>query len=309
MSVFSKIYEKTIQDIETSEGIKNIQTDYFVITTFLNSVLASFSWENAPEQYKNNKDYINKCFMYSSKVGFFKVGDRAEIAPLTNSGTIKENGLYTKYTAIMQNGKSYELKEENVCICQSNSVGIPLYTLVAVMADKASLALRAVDMALTRAGLPSIKAIQDETKIGAIIKKIEDAYNNKNPFAIVGGDYADNTVTSIDMFDNRQVAISDIWDVFVHYKNLFASTFGFKNIDVLKNERLNTAESGVNDEITRYTLLNDMYNHFQAWTNDIKEKFGYELKVYINRDNSTVKDITTPFTNGPTTEGNGNENI
>ena len=51
------------------------------------------------------------------------------------------------------------------------------------------------------------------------------------------------------------------------------------------------AEGSGNDEITRYTLLDDMYERRKEFIAEVKEKFGVELEVELNRDSATVYNI------------------
>lgn len=292
MSVFSKIYENQMKEIREKEAVNTFKTDMFLRQLFYTTVISSFEWSgDIPEFIGPEDDYIEEGLFNWGMIGYYEENGKGWIAPCFGNGVLKENGLYDSYTFIYRNGKMVIKKYEEIELCFNNLYRIPSIITVNEMIDKCLRALRTVDMLLMKAGLPSINAIGDETKLTQIIDKIKKAYDQDDPYAIVSGDWVGDEVIKINMYDNKADDILAQWDIFVRYKNLFFTTFGVNNVEISKQERLTLAESESNTEITRYGLFFDMFTHRRRFCERIKTHFGKEIKVNINRNVDTVTEF------------------
>lgn len=292
MSVFSKLYENQMKDIQKNECVNTFKTDMFLRQLFYTTVISSFGYEgDIPKFIGPEDDYIEEGLFNWGMVGYYEENGEGWIAPCFGNGMLNENGLYDSYTFIYRNGKMVIKKLEEIELCFNNLYRIPSIITVNEILEKCLRALRTVDMLLMRAGLPSINAIGDETKLQQVIDKIKKAYDMQDPYAIVSGDWVGNEVVKVNMYDNKADDILAQWDIFVRYKNLFFTTFGVNNVEISKQERLTLAESESNTEITRYGLFYDMLEHRRSWCRRIKEHFGKEIKVHINRNFDTVTEF------------------
>ena len=202
MSVFSKIYENQMQEIQKKEAVNTFKTDMFLRQLFYTTVISSFEWSgDIPEFIGPEDDYIEEGLFNWGMVAYFEENGKQFIAPCFGNGILQENGLYSSYTMIFRNGKMVIKPYTEIELCFNNLYRIPSIVTVNEMIDKCVRALRTVDMLLIKAGLPSIQAIGDETKLTQIIDKIDKAYKQNDPYALVSGDWVGDEVKKIDMFD------------------------------------------------------------------------------------------------------------
>lgn len=293
MSVFSKVYENQMLNIQKEEKISTFSTDLFIRNLFYTTVITSFSWEgDIPEFIGPDNDYIEESLFNWGIIGYFEDNGQHYIAPCYGNGTLMKNGLYDRYLFVFRNGEQVIKNYDEIELCFDNVFRIPSIIPVNEMVEKCVLALRTVDMLLVRAGLPSIKAIGDEQKIQVIVDKIKLAREKSDPYAIVSGDWVGNEVINIPMYDGKADDIISQWDIFVRYKNLFYISYGVSLVEISKMERLTQAEGQSNTEICRYSLFNDKYEHRKDWVERIKKKFNKTLKIKINRNFETVSALT-----------------
>lgn len=160
------------------------------------------------------------------------------------------------------------------------------------LSKKSAYALRAVDASLKKAILPAIAYAPDEASMTTISGLFEEDKEMLPIRATMNETFKKEGEIAIhNIYDNRAIDIISQWDVYVRYRNLFYTTFGVNNVEIQKRERLTEAEGSGNDEITRYTLLKDMYQRRVDFCNEVKEKFNYELAFELNRDSATVYEI------------------
>lgn len=295
MSVFSKVYEDMMSKVKTSETIQNFNTEYLLKTMFYSTVISSFEWggKDFPKFIEQNPDYIEENFIGSPITGGY-ISPRTgsfTLAPCFGSGKLLNNGLYSTYTCIYRNGEQDIIKYEDIELCFNNSLHQPNAPIIEEFIQKCLRALRTVDISLIRAGLPSVLACNDEIKINSIIDSMVESYNQNKPFHMVSGDWVDNTIKDIPLYDDKATNIMGQWDIFVRYKNLFYSTFGINNVEVVKAERLTKNESESNTEIVRYTLFNDMFTHRKSFVERCKKHFNVDITVDINRNFDTVTEL------------------
>lgn len=289
-SVFHKIYEEKINSATNLAQYENFKTLTTLKTSFLTTVLSTFKWKKIPKTITKRNPEMNLC--YWGLMAMFK-DDNGElkIYPAYPSGALKENGEYERYTMVAYNGKTWSRSREEIALCYNNIIGIPSIYMINELTEKANFALRAVDNALERSMIPAIIEC-DTPEDMARISDLYDRNKNQLPFRLTyrEGLKASGSVVN-DIFDSRKYDMLQMWDVYVRYRNLFYTTFGTNNIEIQKRERLTEAEGSGNDEITRYTLLQDMYDRRMDFVEECKEKFDYEIEFEVNRDSATVYNL------------------
>ena len=291
MSVFSKLYEKQMEKIEEHEHFKTTTTYLFLRQLLTTSVISSFEWKGVPDFIKEIPDYIEESYFGAGKIAATEYNGERLIAPCYANGTLKKSGLYSHYTLIFRDGTQLILPKEDIELGFNNCFHTPSHLVVNEMIENCVRALRAVDMSLFRAQLPSLLALNDEEKINSVIAEIEKQYKKINPLAVVSGDWVENDLQKFELFDNRATDVLALWDIFVRYKNLAFTTFGINNVEITKNERLTLNESESNTEITRYGMFYDMYSHRKDFCDRVNNRFGWDLSVTLNRNYNTVAEL------------------
>ena len=290
MSTYHNIYKEKIEEVYKKQRTDSLKTLFTISASYLSTVLSTFSWLNLPKHIPSMNP--ENALFYWGIMGAFMENGELQLYPIFPSGTLQANGLYDKYTAIKFNGETKELYYDDICICFNNRFKTPSVFIVEELAEKSSFALSSVEHSLERVMIPTILNCKDETQA----KKLTDLYErakNELPFRIsIGEAFGKDGIDIISFFDNRQYDVLSQWDVYVRFRNLFYSVYGINNVEILKKERLTEAEGSGNDEIVRFTFLKDMYEQRINFINAIKEKFGIELELEINRDSTTVYQIT-----------------
>ena len=292
MSVFSKVYEEKMREIQSAEHFSTIKTENFLRQLFYTMVISSFSYEgDIPEFIKYDMDFVEESLFRAGKIAYFEHEGSKYVAPCFGSGVLLKNGKYDRYTMIFRNGQQVIKPIEEIELCFNNWAELPSQVIVEELLEKCLNSLRAVDFSLLRAQLPAILACGDEQKIDVLTSKIKLNYEHRDPYAVVAGDWVGDEIKRLSLYDNKEVDILALWDVFVRFKNLVFTTFGVNNVEVAKTERLTQAESTSNTEITRYGLFYDMYEHRLDWLKRVKEHFGDDIKCVINRNFDTVTEL------------------
>lgn len=294
MSVFSKIYEKMAQEIEQHEVVRNAETSFFLTSIFYSSIINSFKWSgDLPKFIENIPNYIEECFLMSSTIAFFEDNGEYYITPCYPSGILMDNGLYTTYTCIFRNGRTVIKDYKDIEICFNNSLRLSNRIIADEMLNKCIRALNAVDISLERAGFPAITFSSNEQVNNTIISVLNDSVKQRKPYALINSSgFNKDTLNKYDLFDNRAQDVIALWDIFVRYKNLFFTSYGFNNVEISKNERLTKAEGESNTESIRYGLFYDLYIHRTDWAERIEKHFNKKLNCDINRNVDTVSEMT-----------------
>lgn len=288
MGVFEKIYSENVQR-KYEEIRSNVKSDFFTLWfSYFNAVINTFTWKNLPEGVLPQMPEEFLC--YWGQLAMFNDDEgNVKIYPTYGSGEYLENGLYSEYTIIARNGRTWIRDINDIELCFNNAIKYPSIWFINEMTDKSTSALRAVDAALERAILPPIIECQSEEQ-EALVSKMYDREKNLMPFRTVLGKHfsGENSVQIHQIFDNRVNDVLALWDVYVRYRNFFYTFIGINNVEIQKRERLTEAEGSGNDEITRFTLINEMNEMRQDFVTRANKKFGTNLDIQINRDISTV---------------------
>lgn len=293
MSVFHNIYTQKYEAAEQArEQIKSL-TDFNFFDTCLTTVINTFKWKDYPDPklpaFMVETFYQNagRVAMYESDTGDLKVH------PAFPAGQITDTGDFTSYEIVTPNGKTYHRDADDIVIGFNNCFRMPYVYKIAQFSDRMSYALRAVDSALSKACLPNIVLFEDESQLKKFDKFTNPEVINQPFVGMLKEKLLAKEVETLSLYEAGKVDVLALWDVYVRYRNLFYTTFGINNVEVQKRERLTEAEGAGNDEITRYSLLSDMYECRKDWCERCKEKFGSNITFEINRDITTVFELQT----------------
>ena len=291
MSVFQNIYTSMYEQSEEYQKQKQYTTDFNFFDTCLTTLINTFKWSNLPDE-KLPPFMIEQFLQYAGRVAMYKSDSgKLKIHAAFPSGEITDTDEFDRYIIYTPNGKSFIRGAEDVEICFNNCFKIPYVYKVKQFSDKMSYALRAVDSALTKACMPIIALFENENQL-AKFGKFTDPEIAMQPFvAMLKEKLVSKEVETISLYDATKIDVLALWDVYVRYRNLFYTTFGINNVEVQKRERLTEAEGAGNDEITRYSLLDDMSNCRRDFCDRCKKHFNSEIDFEINRDISTVFQI------------------
>ena len=291
MSVFHNVYLSKYEEIAQQEKYDHFAVSVRQLLLYTSTVQSSFKWGNVPSQpFFMPERYL----LYSPRIAFFKDDDgNPQLYPAYPQGSLMPDGEYDRYTIIYPNGKSFIKERKDLVIIFANSLKLPIYAIILDFANKSSFALCAVDTALKRALLPPIFTPESEEQLKKILEIEDPEKLLKTVLALPAYEgYGDKTLQRAPVFDNRETDVLALWDVFSRYDRMFYRTFGISTVGIQKNERLTEAESTGEEEMTRYTIFQDMHNCRLAGIDEVKKKFGYELKLEIMRDQKTVYELS-----------------
>ena len=186
MSVYSKIYEDKIKEVELDFQTHKNNTSLIINNMFTTTIIGSFTWKGIPDFIKTVPDFIEESLYQAGKIAYFRIDDeirKAEgvtipntlengdyIAPAFANGRLLPNGLYSKYTMIFRDGTTVILPLEYIELGFNNFSAVPSTLFIQEYVDKCSNALTAVDISLYRAMLPAILSGKDEQSVNKIIE-------------------------------------------------------------------------------------------------------------------------------------------
>lgn len=291
MSTYQNLYEKNLEDIQKKFSVSNVYTDLYLYQLFRSVIIHAFKWENIPEFIRQHPDYIEDSLAGYGKIAFFEKEGQYYIAPAMANGMLLKNGMYSSYTMVFRNGETVILPIEEIEICDNNFNAMPSEILLRTMVEKCSNALKAVDRALDKMSMNDIIVCKDETTMNKVSQALKSSYNKDVPINVTMGDWNDGDILVKVLADNRNIAVKDLYDVFIRYRNLYLTTFGINTVEISKAERLTLAEGSSNDEIVQYTLFGDMYEHRKDFCDRVKKHFNYDLSVTPNRGIDTTVNL------------------
>lgn len=293
MSVFQNIYTSKYEQAERDREQVKHATDFNFFDTCLTAVINTFKWNGYPDK-KLPQFMIETFFQNAGRVAMY-INDngKLKIHPAYPSGALTDTGDYTAYEIITPNGKSYLRQADDIEVGFNNCFRMPYVYKIEQFSSRMSYALRAVDSALTKACLPNIVLFEDMEQMKKF-DKFTDPQVATQPFvAMLKEKLVSKEAETLSLYEAGKVNVIELWDVYVRYRNLFYTTFGVNNVEVQKRERLTEAEGAGNDEITRYSLLQDMYDNRKDWCERCNKHFDVNMSVEVNRDISTVFELET----------------
>lgn len=290
MGVFENIYTSQIQAKYKEVFTDTKISDSLMFNMFYNALTNTFTWKGLPDYIPNYLPEEN-LFWWGQMAGFMDDGE-FKMFPCYMGGEYLENGLFSDYIIIAKNGKNWIKAKDEIVLCFNNRSRFPSVPIVDEFSEKASYALRSVDVSLERAMIPKIIECADEAEQKAITD-MYDKDKNLMPYKVTRCEgFSNGDIKLHTIYDNRETDIIALWDIFTRYRNLFYISYGFQTTEIQKKERLTEQESAGNVELTRYTFLEDMYRQRADFCERVKEKFGVNLEIELNRDTSTVWAIT-----------------
>lgn len=289
MSVFHNLFTSNFQ--KQTEEIKKqhcIEDNKFY-QIYMTTLISTFKWGGEHFPKKLPKFMIEQAFQMGGMIGAYIDGGNLEIYPCFPSGSLTPENTYTKYTVVKFNGETKDKNADEIVVGYNNSFMAPYSALVKNFAEKSSYALRAVDVAIRRATRGKIIQGVCEENLKTFGSMLGDD-NTLKEFTVVPhtDDLTDDKINAVSLFDNREIDVLAIWDIYVRYRNSFYATFGVNNVEIQKRERITEAEGSGNDEIVRYTLLDDMYQRRLDFVEEIKNRFDKIITVEVQRDGNTV---------------------
>lgn len=286
MSVFHNVYLSKYEEQEQQNAVDRLTVSMRVLLLYAETAISSFRWKNVT----NVPFFMPERFLlYSGRIGVFDHNGEIVIYPIYPAGALMPDGEYSAYTAIFPDGTSVRKQREEVAIIFGNSLKIPTYSLVKDFANKSSFALCAVDTALKRAMLPPLVSVSSDEQLKKIlsIESPEKLLETICAMQSEGG-YGEKDIQRVPVFDNRETDVLSLWDVFSRYDRMFYRNFGISTVGIQKNERLTEAESTGEEEMTRYTLFQDMFDCRRYGIEEANKKFGTNFEIEIMRDEKTV---------------------
>lgn len=275
-------YQKMVEELEKEKLIED--QNFFII--YMTTVINTFKWGNLPD--KMPKFNMETYLQTAGLVGYFVEGDRKMMLPAFPQGGLTEYGEFSKYVMLDALGKTYIRDKDEIELCYNSSLKIPYIAIVKGFANNASKVLRYTYAALRRASKPPIIGCENESQLKMLDSLRDSITDNKDFVAFCGEGVMDSSVKRLPLFDNRETDVLAMWDIYTRQRNLFYSTFGINNVEIQKRERLTEAEGSGNDEIVRYSLLDDMVDNRKDFIERVKNHFGDVLTLDVNRDASTV---------------------
>lgn len=292
MSVYSEVYEKEFNVMKIDYSVDKYKTWFIIRELFFTTVINSFHYKGLPKYYNQCKHYVELLCFTRGLVCMFK-DDEGEIriGHCGANGILLGNGLYTEYNIFTLEGKYYRRKLDEIELLHNTYDDLPSIYPVMEYVFKATEALKAVDVSLARSMLGSILNCKDEQTKNKVIESITHVLENKIPFNVACGDWLNNALEHVNLYDDREYNITALWDIFIRYRNMFFTTYGINTVEIAKSERLTQAEGSSNDEIVDFTMFNDMYTQRKDWVERCNEHFGLSMQVEINRGVNTTTNM------------------
>lgn len=286
MSSLTQIYREKYNDYLTENGYKSTRQMATVFSTFYSAAVNSFKWNKLPDYIPH---FFPERWLYLNGLlaGTYEDG-KVSIFPAFGNGDYGDYGLFSDYTLVAPNGKTFTKKLEDVVLCWNNSLALPSAILVNELSTKCSNALTAVNNTLRRAVFSRLIECKDPQELEKIMGILSSENDDRIAILTLGSAIKEGTITVHNLFDNKTDDVLAVWDVYIRYRNMFYTTFGFDTVEIQKKERLTEAEGSANSEIARYTLFDDMFECRRKFDEGMKNKFDYEIGIEINRNSATV---------------------
>lgn len=304
MSVFNNIYLEQINKLRSEEHKEFLGASQTIYNNFYTTVVSTFKWKNLPD---TTLPFLPERYLYFyGRCAFFKdKNGKYQIVPIVPAGKLLPNGEYDTYIGFFLDGTTVTLKREDIVIFYDNSRSLPSYIFVNEFAENATLAFTAVKQALKKAIAPTVIECTNEAQLNEIVNAVD--YANLATFkATLSKALSKGEISTHHIFDNKANDVTALWDIFTRYRNFFYGSYGSNNIEIVKSERLTERESQGNDEIIRFTLLQEKNELRQYGSEQVKTKFNYDLPIELNRSAETVYDLTVD--NEKKVEDMNNEN-
>lgn len=247
-----------------------------LLAEFKNLAVNRFSWENLPTGLTSEQ--LEMLLITKGQLMFFQDENLGNlILPCFPTTDINPYGLATTYTVNAENGKYNERVDvENGVLLKNNPLATKDITTLEIFAKRIDDIEMTQDVNLFQQCIPKLLLADEDSKLTAkaIIDKIK-----KFKFVVFGKKSLINNISTSDVLDTSAPYLLDkLQQQKTEVKNELLSLLGINTVNIMKKERVNTEEVNANNDYTENNL-DLMYDLRVKFCDEVKEKFGYEMKV------------------------------
>ena len=281
--------------ISTQFSKENISYNY---DTFLNMyrrmskiILSMFTYENLPASM--DQRFLESSLFEDGQASVLYDTDKKLIinTKCADNGEINIYNLPTRINCFSVNFRTDRLvyngiidenlnKETQAVLMLNDEERLPSWVYVFEYAERLADAQKTIDINVRAQRTPIL--ILGNKKQKTSLENMYAQYDGYKPVIMGDEDYlSQDSIKAVNtgapyVADKIQNLKKEIW-------NEFLGTFGINNINVEKKERLISAESDSNNEVTNYALKS-YFDARKKAVEQINELFGTNIKVKINSD-------------------------
>ena len=281
--------------ISTQFSKENISYNY---DTFMNMyrrmakiVLSMFTYENLPSSM--DQRFLEKCLYEDGQASILYDKDKKLVVNTrcADNGEINQYELPTKINCFSVNFRADRIvyngiieeslnKETQAVLMLNDEERLPSWVYVFEYAERLADAQKTIDINVRAQRTPIL--ILGSKKQKNSLENMYAQYDGYKPVIMGDEDYlSQDSIKAVNtgapyVADKIQNLKKEIW-------NEFLGTFGINNINVEKKERLISAESDSNNEVTNYALKS-YFDARKKAVKQINELFGTNIEVKINAD-------------------------
>lgn len=281
--------------ISTQFSKENISYNY---DTFMNMyrrmskiILSMFTYENLPSSM--DQRFLEKCLFEDGQAGILYDLDKKLVVNTrcADNGEINQYELPTKINCFSVNFREDRIvyngiiedslnKETQAVLMLNDEERLPSWVYVFEYAERLADAQKTIDINVRAQRTPIL--ILGSKKQKQSLENMYAQYDGYKPVIMGDEDYlSQDSIKAVNtgapyVADKIQNLKKEIW-------NEFLGTFGINNINVEKKERLISAESDSNNEVTNYALKS-YFDARKKAVKQINELFGTNIEVKINAD-------------------------
>lgn len=281
--------------ISTQFSKENISYNY---DTFMNMyrrmskiILSMFTYENLPASM--DQRFLEQSLFEDGQASVLYDTDKKLIinTRCADNGEINIYNLPTKINCFSVNFRTDRLvyngiiedtlnKETQAVLMLNDEERLPSWVYVFEFSERLADAQKTIDINVRAQRTPIL--ILGSKKQKNSLENMYAQYDGYKPVIMGDEDYlSQDSIKSVNtgapyVADKIQNLKKEIW-------NEFLGTFGINNINVEKKERLISAESDSNNEVTNYALKS-YFDARKKAVKQINELFGTNIEVKINAD-------------------------
>ena len=247
-----------------------------LLSEYVNLAIKRFKWSNLPLGLTSDR-LEEMLITHGILGGFINEVGLLTILPAHGTGRVNVYNEYDEYRLTGFNGYNTTVKFENMCRLKNNPTGSCDIDTLSLYAKRIDDIERTQEVNLFQQNLPKMIATNRDGILTAknIIKKLQDF-----KFVVLTREKGINSqLKSDDILDTSAPFLLDkLSDYENFYRNKVLSFLAINNANTDKKERLLVDEVNANNDLLN-TTLDMMYECRQEFCNEVKEKFGVEIKV------------------------------
>ena len=281
--------------ISTQFSKENISYNY---DTFMNMyrrmakiVLSMFTYENIPDSM--DQRFLEQSLFEDGQASVLYDTDKKLVinTRCADNGEINIYNLPTKINCFSVNFRTDRIvyngiieeslnKETQAVLMLNDEERLPSWVYVFEYAERLADAQKTIDINVRAQRTPILILGSKKQKLS--LENMYAQYDGYKPVIMGDEDYlSQDSIKAVNtgapyVADKIQNLKKEIW-------NEFLGTFGINNINVEKKERLISAESDSNNEVTNYALKS-YFDARKKAVKQINELFGTNIEVKINAD-------------------------